>query len=85
MKIYSNSGVTGTLYQDTRREKKDNVYPIKYKVTYQRERIYYSTGVNLSKVDFENLEKSKKKAYIKTFEQLLSYKDKIEEHLDALI
>ena len=85
MKIYSNSGVTGTLYQDTRREKKDNVYPIKYKVTFQRERVYYSTGVNLSKEDFGNLEKSKKRAFVKTFEQLLSYKDKIEEHLDALI
>ncbi len=85
MKIYSNSGVTGTLYQDTRREKKDNVYPIKYKVTYKRERVYYSTGVNLSKEDFENVEKSKKKAFIKTFEQLLTFKDKIEYHLDTLI
>lgn len=85
MKIYSNSGVTGTLYQDTRRPKKDNVYPIKYKVTYQRVRTYYSSGVNLSVEDFETIEKSKKKAFIKTFEQLLSFKDKIEEHLDALI
>ncbi len=85
MKIYSNSGVTGTLYLDIRRAKKDNVYPVKYKVTFQRARVYYSTGINLSVEDFANIEKSKKKSTIKTFEQLLSFKDRIEEHLDALI
>ncbi len=85
MKIYSNSGVTGTLYLDIRREKKDNVYPVKYKVTFQRARIYYSTGINLSVEDFANIEKSKKKSTIKTFEQLLSFKNKVEEQIDSIL
>lgn len=85
MKIYSNSGVTGSLYLDPRRKKKDDVYPIKYRVTYKRARVYYSTGINLSEDDFNNLELSKKHSLKKTFEKLLSFEKKIEDHLDTLI
>ena len=41
------------LILDTRRSKTDGTYPVKIRVTYLREQHYYSTGVNLSKQEFE--------------------------------
>lgn len=40
---------------DLRRIKTDGTYPVKIRVTYLREQHYYSTGLNLSKEDFERV------------------------------
>lgn len=41
------------LLQDTRRQKRDGTYPIKVRVTFDREQKYYKTGYSLSVEDFE--------------------------------
>ena len=43
---------TTSIFYDTRRALKDGTYPTKIKITYQRERKYYPTGINLSKEDY---------------------------------
>jgi len=39
---------TVQFFHDTRRAKKNNAYPVKIRVTYQRQQKYYSTGIDLS-------------------------------------
>ena len=44
-----------TIFYDTRRPLKDGTYPIKIKLTYQRQRKYYLTGISLSKEDYQKV------------------------------
>ncbi len=58
---YSLNGITVASILDTRRATKDNVYPVKIRITYKRDRKYYSTGKTLSKEDWANLPSQKSK------------------------
>jgi integrase len=49
-----NNEVLTTIYQDTRRQRKDGTYPVKLKVTYRRKRKYYPY-VNLTTQMFERV------------------------------
>lgn len=61
---YSDNGITVSAILDTRREKKDGLYPIKVRVTYQRQRQYYPTGKDLSVEDWDKLSNTKSKHLI---------------------
>jgi hypothetical protein len=59
MDTYNLNGITVAAILDNRRETKSGAYPVKIRVTYKRDRKYYSTGKNLSVSDWEKLEKTK--------------------------
>jgi integrase/recombinase XerD len=61
------------IIQDTRREKKDNKYPVKLRVTYNREAKYYPTNIDLTKDEFKNVGDKK------TIDALLEVKADINE------
>lgn len=52
---YTKDGITVASILDTRVANKENLFPVKIRVTYKRERKYYSTGKVLSKEDWERL------------------------------
>lgn len=56
---YSNAGVTVSSFFDNRRATKDDLYPIKIRVTYQRIRKYYSTGKYLTTDEWNRLPDAK--------------------------
>jgi integrase len=49
---FSYNGITSAIIYDTRRSKKDKTYPVKYRVTYLRDRVYFSSGINLSEEEW---------------------------------
>jgi integrase len=59
MDTYNLNGITVAAILDNRRETKSGAYPVKIRVTYKRDRKYYSTGKNLSVSDWEKLDKTK--------------------------
>ena len=63
MYTYSNNGITVTSILDDRREKESG-YPVKIRVTFKRERKYYSTGKTLSEKDWQRLPEIKSKTMI---------------------
>jgi integrase/recombinase XerD len=63
------------IIQDTRREKKDNKYPVKLRVTYNREAKYYPTNIDLTKDEFKNVGDKK------TIDALLEVKADINEQM----
>jgi len=69
MDTYNLNGITVAAILDDRRKTKSGAYPVKIRVTYKRDRKYYSTGKNLSISDWEKLEKTK------SMEQLCVKKD----------
>ncbi len=50
-----NNKATATLFLENRRKNAENIYPVKLKLTYQRERIYMSLNTDLSEADFEKI------------------------------
>ena len=56
---YSDSGVTVSSFFDNRRATKDDLFPIKIRVTYQRLRKYYSTGKYLTADEWYRLPDAK--------------------------
>lgn len=59
MDTYNLNGITVTAMLDNRRETKSGAYPVKIRVTYKRDRKYYSTGKNLTVSEWERLDKTK--------------------------
>lgn len=61
---YANNGITISSILDQRREMKEGVFPVKIRVTFKRERRYYSTGKNLSLEEWKKLPETKSKKQI---------------------
>jgi integrase len=64
---------TIAIWLDNRRAKKGNKYPVKIRITSQRQRYYYPANINLTEVEFENATSAKpvpklKEAHIKLYE-----------------
>lgn len=64
---------TINIWLDTRRAKKGKKYPVKIRITSQRQRYYYPTNINLTEDEFENAVSFKpaprlKDAHLKMFE-----------------
>ncbi len=56
---YANNGITISSILDQRRELKEGTFPVKIRVTFKRERKYYSTGKNLSIEEWKKLPESR--------------------------
>ncbi|MDP4207661.1 MAG: site-specific integrase [Bacteroidota bacterium] len=81
LKTFSHGNVTGGVILDTRREKGRGLYPVKYRITFQRKQVYYKTGYDLSKEDWTLLPKAKGKDLKETKQLIISGFDIIESHV----
>jgi hypothetical protein len=61
---YANNGVTVASILDNRRGTKKGAYPVKIRVTFNRERKYYSTSKKMSETDWVRLPTSKVKTQL---------------------
>lgn len=82
---YSDSGVTLAVMLDTRKHNKSGLYPVKVRVTYRRERQYYSTGKSLSTDDWEKLPTTRSKNLTETRAEIQVTADKVKEQVKDLI
>lgn len=63
---YSNGdGLNVRLIRDIRRREAENDCPLKWCITFNKKRVYYSTGLSLNKQDWELFEKSEPKDFNK--------------------
>lgn len=70
MFTYSKDGITVSAFFDDRKETLRGTYPIKVRVTFKRDRKYYSTGKNLSREEWEKLPATKTRALIEVRENI---------------
>ncbi|WP_242916320.1 site-specific integrase [Pontibacter liquoris] len=82
---YSDSGVTLAAMLDTRKHNKSCLYPVKVRVTYRRERQYYSTGKSLTLDDWEKLPTTRSKNLAETRSQIQDTADKVKDQVKDLI
>jgi site-specific recombinase XerD len=76
---------TVSIIQDTRRIKKDNTYPIKIRITYNRQQKYWYTGLDLTENEFkEAMAEKPKKTFLKHSEKLKGHKRNAENIIDQM-
>lgn len=81
---YANNGITVASFLDNRRATINGLFPIKIRVTYKRERKYYSTGKELSLEEWDKLSNTKSKALIEIRTDIQNSFDKVKEIVQAL-
>ena len=81
---YSHNGITISSILDTRRGNKNNNFPIKIRVTYARDRKYYSTGKSLSVLEWEKLPITKNRTYSEIKTDIQSSFDKVKQIVQVL-
>jgi integrase/recombinase XerD len=77
---------TAVYYLDTIRPKKNGNCSVKIKVTYNRQRKYYSTGMELSISEYENILNSKRRTNEQKdiYTKLISFQSKAQQVIDNL-
>jgi integrase/recombinase XerD len=95
METFSLSGVTAIPIIDTRRAKatpnddankpKEVFYPVKYRVTFMRKQVYYSSGIDLTLSEWEIMPDTRKKGLIEQRELIQLGFDRIKNYIKDLI
>ena len=60
------NGVGGAVILETRRTKKNGLYHVAYRITYQRKQIYFNAGFDFSIDEWDSLSTTRNKDLIKT-------------------
>lgn len=82
---YSRDGVSVLTILDTRRAKKNGLYPIKVQVVFKRKQKYYSTGKEISKENWEKLLNTRSQQLIEIRADIESSYSIIKQHASELI
>jgi len=82
---YSQDGVTVASMLDTRKANKDKLFPIKIRVTYRRERKYYSTGKAIDEKGWASLPNTRTKSAAETREAIQDSFDAIKKIVVGMI
>lgn len=61
MKTFNINGITGAIVLDTRNQTKEKKYAVKYRVTYNRIRHYFASGIYLTENEWEEIERPRNK------------------------
>lgn len=81
---FSLNKVTAAIFFDTRRIKENSRYPVKYRVTHMRKRLYYPSGIDLSKKEWNRLPNAKGKELIQQRELIQAGFEKVKSHIKEL-
>jgi integrase len=81
---FSHGDVTGAMILDIRRSKESGLYPIRYRITFQRKTVYYKSGYDASADDWNRLPDTKKPDLIEMRSLLRSGFEIIENHVKAI-
>ncbi|HOU03466.1 MAG TPA: site-specific integrase [Bacteroidales bacterium] len=81
---FSLNKVTAAIFFDTRRVKENLLYPVKYRVTFARQRIYYPSGIDLSEEEWVKLLTTKGKELIRQRELIQAGFEKVKQHIIEL-
>jgi integrase/recombinase XerD len=85
MENFSLNGITASIFFDTRRTKENLMYPVKYRVTYLRDRFYYPSGIDLTEEQWKIIDTTKKRDLIKTRELIQSGFDQVKDHIKSMV
>ncbi len=81
---FSHGEITGAVILDTRREKENGLYPIRYRVIYQRKVNYFRSGYDASVDEWNKMPDTRKKELLAKRKLVKSGFDVIEGHVKEI-
>jgi len=81
---FSLNGITSAIIYDTRRAKKNESFPVKYRITFMRDRTYFASGINLTKDEWKRLPSARDKDLKEQRQLIQAGFEKIKEHIKEL-
>jgi integrase/recombinase XerD len=81
---FNHGKISGAVILDTRRGKAKDLFPIKYRITYLRKQVYYSSGYSATLNEWQRIPDSKSKDLIEKRNLIKSGFDLIEAHIKGL-
>lgn len=81
---YSKDGITVAAILDKTHAKKNGLYPVRIRVTYARQRQYYSTGKDLTPEQWDKLPSTKNRAFIQIREDIINSFDIVRNVVEKL-
>lgn len=84
MDSFSLYGVTCEIILDIRRKKANNLYPVKYRITYQRKQVYLNSGIDLSVKEWEIIPDTRKTNLKETRELICIRFDELKNQLKEI-
>lgn len=85
LSLFAYGKVTGAIFYDTRRIKKGDTFPAKYRITFQRKQIYFDSGFSFSLEDWEHLPNTRNKDLLLLRKMLYDGHKIIESHVKHLV
>jgi integrase len=82
---FSLNKVTAAIFFDTRRAKENAKYPVKYRITHMRKRLYYPSGIDLSKKEWNRMPSAKGKELKQQRELIQTGFEKVKAHIVELV
>lgn len=70
---------------DTQRIKKDDLFPVKFRINFMRKQFYYPSGINLELDQWNNLNITRKRELVEIKELIQSGFDKIKTHIKDMV
>ena len=73
------------LVLDKRRPKKENLFPVKIRITHQRIQRYYAVGIDMSEIDFDRINNNSVRIELRTAKKkVLLFQSKVQHIIDSL-
>jgi len=82
---FSLDKITAAIFYDTRRVKANLMFPVKYRVTFMRNRFYYPSGIDLTEDEWKRMAAAKGKELKRQRELIKSGFDKIKNHIIDMV
>lgn len=82
---YAIEGITVATIFDSRVQNSAENYPVKVRVTYKRDRIYFPTGKKMTSEDWEKLPETKSRTLISVRNDVQAIFDQVKEYVKALV
>jgi integrase/recombinase XerD len=82
---FSLDRITAAIFYDTRRVKANLMFPVKYRVTFMRNRFYYPSGIDLTEDEWKRMPAAKGKELKRKRELVKSGFDKIRDHIIDMV
>ncbi len=84
MYSYAKDGITVAAILDSRKEKRSGLFPVKIRVTYLRDRKYYTTGKQLSPEAWEKLPANKSRAAMEVKADIENSFNIVRDHVEEI-